>query len=143
VNTASDLADGSSGSVAELTSLIEGLRAARNALPDGPLDLPALERAGAAAPPNLVRGRRLVSFSGPMFLMKSGSRLTIDLFAFPRALCQQLLQPISSLPGVVRIAVTATLADERSGPISQAQAQPLCAQNTRQLRIIVDLWDRS
>ncbi|MCK1475427.1 hypothetical protein IVB27_11590 [Bradyrhizobium sp. 197] len=143
VKTAGDLADRSSGSVAELTSLIEGLRAARNALPDGPLDLPALERAGAAAPPTLVSGRRLVSFSGPMFLMKSGSQLTIDLFAFPRALCQQLLQPISGLAGVVRIAVTATIADERSVPLSQAQAQPLCAQNTRQLRIIVDLRDHS
>jgi hypothetical protein len=44
---------------------------------------------------------------------------------------------------VARIAVTATLSDEQSVPLSQAQAQPLCAQNTRQLRIIADLRGRT
>jgi hypothetical protein len=125
-----------------LAALIDGIRAASRALPDGPLNFPALERAGARIPPNLVAGRRLVSFSGTMFLQKSGSQLTIDLFAFAQAACRQLLPPISQLAGVERLAVTGTLADEKSVPISQAQSELLCAQNTRHLRIIANLGER-
>ncbi|HEX9213495.1 MAG TPA: hypothetical protein VF901_23530 [Bradyrhizobium sp.] len=143
VDVAGDAADRSRGRVSDLAALINGIRAASQALPDGTLDFSALERAGAAIPPNLVAGRRLVSFSGLMFAQKSGSQLTIDLSAFPQAACRQLLPLVSQLAGVQRMAVTATLADEQSVPISQTQSEPLCAQNTKRLRIIIDLGRRS
>ncbi|QPF93894.1 hypothetical protein [Bradyrhizobium commune] len=143
MDLAEEIVERSRGRTADLAALIDGIRAVSRALPDGALNYPALERAGATVPPNLVAGRRLVSFSGTMSLQKSGSQLTIDLFALPQAACRQLLPPISQLAGVERLAVTGTLADEKSVPISQAQAELLCAQNTRQLRIIANLKERS
>lgn len=143
VELADDDAERSRQRLADLAALINAARAANRALPDGPLNFPALERAGAAVPASLVAGRRLVSFSGFLFLQKSGSSLTIDLFPFPQTVCRQLLLSISRLAGVERVAVTAALADEQSVPISQAQSDLLCAQNTRLLRIIADLEGRS
>jgi hypothetical protein len=134
-----EAAEQSTAPLQDLASFIDALRTVGRALPDGPLDYSALERAGAAVPPNLVAGRRLVSFSGPMSLQKSGSLLTIDLYSFAKTICQQLLPALSQLAGVERMAVTATLADEQNAPVSQAQAKLLCARETRFLRIIIDL----
>lgn len=121
----------------DLASFIDALRTVGRVLPDGPLDYPDLDRAGVAVPPNLIAGRRLVSFAGPMLLQKRGSLLIMDLYSFPKTTCQQLLPAISQLAGVKRMGITATLADEQNAPISQAQAKLLCAVESRFLRIIV------
>ncbi|MDE5461756.1 hypothetical protein [Bradyrhizobium sp. CSS354] len=140
---ADDFANRSTEALQDIASLISGLRTVGHALPDGPVNFSALGRTGAEIPQGLVRGRRLVSFSGIMVLAKSGPRLTIDLHDLPRAACRQLLPPISSLAGVERMAVTGALADEQSVPISETQSERLCAHDTGFVRIIVDLGSRS
>ncbi|MFK4658857.1 hypothetical protein ABIF97_008791 [Bradyrhizobium japonicum] len=135
----SEAAERSTAPLQDIASFIDALRTVGHALPDGPLDYPTLERAGVAVTPNLIAGRRLVSFSGLMLLQKDQSRLTIDLYSFPKTTCQQLLPAISQLAGVARLGITATLADEQKAPISQAQAKLLCAVDSRFLRIIAAL----
>ncbi|WP_441260220.1 hypothetical protein AB7008_34165 [Bradyrhizobium sp. 521_C7_N1_3] len=134
-----EAAERSTAPLQDIGSFIDALRTAVHALPDGPLDYPTLERAGVAVPPNLIAGRRLVSFSGPMSLQKRQSLLTIDLYWFPKTTCQQLLPAISQLAGVARMAITATSADEQDAPISQDRAKLLCAAERRFLRIIAAL----
>ncbi|MET4845357.1 hypothetical protein ABIF62_005852 [Bradyrhizobium japonicum] len=134
-----EAAERSTAPLQDIGSFIDALRTAGHALPDGPLDYPTLERAGVAVPPNLIAGRRLVSFSGPMLLQKRQSLLTIDLYWFPKTTCQQLLPAISQLAGVARMAITATSADEQDAPISQDRAKLLCAAERRFLRITAAL----
>ena len=139
VDTPTKISDAENQALQALPGFIGNIQSSGDALPNGPIDLATLRRAGVNVPSPFVRGRRLASFWGEATLSKAGKRLTLDLFGPRRSVCRNLLAGFSRISGVARVATTATLADEQIAPVTDEQAAKACAPLTGFVRLVLDL----
>ena len=79
-----DVSDAEREALQALPAFIKNIQSSGDALPNGPIDLAVLRRAGVEAPSPVVRGDRLVSFWGEAAILKAGKYLTLDLFGIRR-----------------------------------------------------------
>jgi hypothetical protein len=121
-----------------LPVFIGDIQRASDTLPDGVIDRRTLRGARVEIPSQLVRGERLASFWGDVAINKYGKSLTLDLARTRHSVCLILLMGASQMPGVVRVATSATLADERNAPVTEEQASQACTRHPGFIRLILD-----
>jgi hypothetical protein len=138
VREVSEISEAEKEMLEALPALIGNIRRAGDALPNGVVDLVILRRAGVEVPSPFVRGDRFASFWGEANLSKQGKDLTLDLFRTRHSVCRVLLAGASRISGVVRVATTATMADERNSPVTDEQAAQDCAQHPGLIRLILN-----
>lgn len=136
--TVLDVSDAEREALEALPAFIRNIRSLGDTLPNGPIDPAILRRAGVEVPSLFVRGDRLVAFWGGAAIFKTGKYLTLDLFGIRRSVCRNLLAGVSRISGVLRVATTGTMADERGVPVTDEQAAQACAQHSGLIRLIVD-----
>jgi hypothetical protein len=138
VSAAQDVSKAETEIVQALPAFIRNMEGAPDALPDGRVDLAALRHANVEVPSQFVRGQELASFWGDVILSRTGGYLTLDLSKTSPSICRALLTAASRVSGVVRVATTATQADERETPVTDEQATEACTQHPGFIRLIMD-----
>jgi Sulfatase len=112
--------------IAGLAELIGSLqRAGENGR--GPLELGALRERGVAVPELFVRNGRLATRWGDVVLTRDGQTWVVDLYSAPKDACKAIYLAANNIPGVVRIAASASARDETSIPVTAGQADVACS----------------
>lgn len=84
------------------------------------------------------RGPILSPLLGRVVLTPSSGTSTLDFYSLPKNVCRELLFEASKLEGVVRVAGSGSVADERSAPISADAAAQSCAADGTFARVILN-----
>jgi hypothetical protein len=138
VEESSAMSEAEKETLPALSVFIGNILSTVGTLPDGLIDLQMLRSARVQVPLQLIRGERLVSFWGEVAINKYGKSFTLDLFRTRHSVCRILLVGASRISGVVRVATSATLADEVSAPVTEEYAAQACAQHPGFIRLELD-----
>jgi hypothetical protein len=112
--------------LAGLAELIGSLqRAGENG--EGPTELGALRERGVAVPELFVRDGRLATLWGDVVLTRDGRTWVVDLYSAPKDVCKAIYLGANTIPGVVRIAASASARDETNLPVTAEQADVACS----------------
>jgi hypothetical protein len=112
--------------LAGLAELIGSLQRAGEA-GQGRAELGALRERGVAVPELFVRDGRLATLWGDVVLTRNGQNWVVDLYAPPKDVCKAIYLGANTIPGVARIAASASARDETNIPVTAAQADLACS----------------
>jgi len=102
----------------------------------GPIELEALQQARVAVPSALMTENHLSLPWGAIKVQKDGKRWVIDLYSVPKPVCTAVLLGSNGIPGVAKVATTASSKDETNTPVGADFAEQNCGDSQAIIRIM-------
>jgi hypothetical protein len=119
--------------LAEQRSALLGARA-----DNGAIDLQMMQKAGVRVPDSFIKNGAFTSPFGSSQIIKQDDLLIWDFYEIMAADCAQLLEDSSTIPGVIRVAPSASAIDEKTPPLTHDVAARACSRTGLMTRLILN-----